>query len=99
MQQPELCAAHDGRFRGPCELARLIGNQRDDRVELGVHPRDHRKVRIEHLDRAHGARLDQRGELAGGFSCQALVGHRSLGHLPDQCTNRRSTSMNNRLKP
>ena len=49
------------RARPPASAARAasracVGGERDDRVELRVDPLDHGEMRVEHLDRADGAR-------------------------------------------
>ena len=90
-------AAHRRGFHGFGVGACSFFGQRHDRVEFGIHPRDHGEVRIEHLEGAHCARPDHRGQLAGGFSRQAFVGHRR--YLPDQWTKRRSTIRNSRFSP
>ncbi len=91
-ERPERIAAHQRRRGGARLLPGALGGERDDGVERGIEPRDHFEMGVEHFDRARLARLDQRGELARRLPHE-------VGHLPDQCTNRRSTSRNSRLSP
>ena len=55
VQRTERLALHDGVFRAPRRVARLVGGEGHDRVELRVEPLDRLEVRIKHLDRADGA--------------------------------------------
>jgi hypothetical protein len=87
--------------RNPCRgppggLAARVGNEGHDGIELRIEARDCREMRIEHLDRAHRPRAHHRGELDRRLPRQRVVGGH---HLPDQCTNRRSTNRNIRLSP
>jgi hypothetical protein len=97
-KRSEALPAHDRRLDGARLLFCLLGRERHDGVELGVHARDHRQMRVENLDRAHRARLDHGGEFARSLSRQTLISHR-IRHFPDQWTNWRSTSRNRRLRP
>jgi hypothetical protein len=65
-------------------LVCLLGSERHDGVELGVHARDHRQMCVENLDRAHRARLDHGGEFVRGLSRQTLIGHPSLPRPVDE---------------
>jgi hypothetical protein len=94
-QWPDRFAAHDGGLDRAGLLPCRFDDERHDRVELRIDSRDHRKVRIQRLDRTDGARGDQRCKLARRFPRQAFVGR----HLPDQWTKRRSVIRNRRLSP
>ena len=94
MQRAERLAVPHRPLGGNRAFARLLGGERDDRVQRGIEPRDDGEMRIENLDRADLARRDQVRQLARGFAGQAGV-----GHFPDQWTKRRSTRRNSRLRP
>jgi hypothetical protein len=78
VQRAERPAGAHGHLGGARKIARLLGHQRDDRVELRIEPRDHREMGVEHLERADLAGADQRRELARRFTRQGDVGHAVL---------------------
>ena len=65
VQGPDGVTAHDGGLRGARRLARAIGDQRHDGIELRIDARDHGEMGVKHLERAHGAGADQSGQLDG----------------------------------
>ena len=60
VQRAERLALHDGSFCAPRAVARLLGDQRDDGIELRIERLDRVEMRVEHVDRTDGARADQR---------------------------------------
>ena len=56
MQRAERLALHHRVFGPPRRVARLLGGERDDGVEFRIDRFDHREIRVEHFDRADGAR-------------------------------------------
>ena len=75
VQGAERFAVRDRRFRRARGIPRLLGGERDDRVELRVDPFDHRQMGVEHLDRTHVAAADQPRQLARGPAGEAHVDH------------------------
>ena len=57
-QRAERLAFHDGVFGALRGVARLVGGERHDGIELGIERCDHRKMRVEHFNRADGARAE-----------------------------------------
>jgi hypothetical protein len=74
---------------------RGISDERHNRIELRIDARDYGEMGVEHLERAHRPRRDQRGEFTRRLSGEISI----CGHLPDQCTKRRSMMRNIRLSP
>jgi hypothetical protein len=64
VQWTERLALHDGAFSAPRRVARLVGGEGHDRVELRVEPLDRLEVRIKHLDRADGAGANEPRQFA-----------------------------------
>ena len=52
-------------------VARLLGGQRDDGIELRIDGLDHREMGIEHLDRADGALANEPRQFTRRFACES----------------------------
>jgi hypothetical protein len=76
VQGAERLAVHDRRFRRARGIPRLLGGERDDRVELRVDRSITAEMGVEHLDRAHVAAADEARQFARGPAGEAHVNHK-----------------------